>query len=51
MNMSFSTANLAVVAYALANATVPVDTDFAIVILRSTIPTPTDSNGDQDGPV
>lgn len=27
------------------------DRDFAIIILRSTIPTPTDNNGNQDGPV
>lgn len=27
------------------------DSDFAVVILRTTIPTPTDSSGNQDGPV
>ena len=27
------------------------DSDFAFVILRSTLPVPTDSNGNQDGPV
>ena len=32
-------------------APVLTDTDFAILILRSTIPTPTDSNGNKDGPV
>ena len=34
-----------------ASASSPVNTDFAVVILRSTIPTPTDSSGNQDGPV
>ena len=29
----------------------PTDTDFALVILRPTIPTPTDLNNDQDGPL
>jgi hypothetical protein len=27
------------------------DSDFAVMILRTTIPTPTDSSGNQDGPV